>query len=281
MAEPSFAKLAPIYRKRWDGAKVVPSKIASADNFVRLIFKNRAKYERVEDATGVPWYFIAVTHMRESSCDFRGVLHNGEHIIGTGRKTRLVPAGRGPFQTWEQAAIDALQLHSLHKIKDWSLERLLYECERFNGFGYLRKGVVSPYVWAGTTLYKSGKYIRDGVYDPSHIDTQLGCAIVLKRLEANGVTVDNDPAPSAPEPVPPPPDVEPKPDIRESPAAQDKDAKPAVKSKTIWASIIGAASTILAVVTDWRVLAVLAIAAFVFIVADRYFKLDIKGWFRS
>lgn len=280
MAEPSFAKLAPVYRKRWDGAKVVPSKIASADNFVRLIFKNRAKYERVEDATGVPWYFIAVTHMRESSCDFRGVLHNGEHIIGTGRKTSLVPAGRGPFQTWEQAAIDALKLHSLHKITDWSLERVLYECERFNGWGYYRKGVVSPYVWAGTTLYKSGKYIRDGVYDPSHVDTQLGCAIVLKRLESNGVTVDGDPAPPKPEPVPPPPDVEPKPDIRESPSA-DEGTKPASQSKTIWASIIGALSTVLAVVTDWRVIAVLAVAAFLFIAADRYFRLDIKGWFRS
>lgn len=280
MAEPSFAKLAPVYRKRWDSAKVVPAKIASADNFVRLIFRNRAKYERVEDATGVPWYFIAVTHMRESSCDFRGVLHNGEHIIGTGRKTSLVPAGRGPFQTWEQAAIDALKLHSLHKIADWSLERVLYECERFNGWGYYRKGVVSPYVWAGTTIYRSGKYIRDGVYDPSHVDTQLGCAIVLKRLEANGVTVDNDPAPPAPEPVPPPPDIEPKPDIRESPAAQDEDAKPAVKSKTILASILGFITTVAGALTDWRVAAVLIAGIFLFIIADRYLRLDIKGWFK-
>lgn len=57
--------------------------------------------------------------------------------------------------------------------------------------------------------------------------------------------------------------------------------KPAAKSKTIWASIIGAASTVLAVVTDWRVIAVLAVAAFLFIIADRFLKLDIKGWFRS
>jgi lysozyme family protein len=280
MAAPSYAKLAPVYRKRWDTATVVPKWVDAADRYVRLIFKNRAKYEAVEAKTGVPWYFIAVTHMRESSCDFRGVLHNGEHIIGTGRKTRLVPAGRGPFSTWEAAAIDALRLHALHKITDWSIERVLYECERFNGFGYYRKGLVSPYVWAGTTLYRSGKYVRDGVYDPSHVDTQLGCAIVLKRLQANGVTVDINLSPKAPKPAPIP-DVEPSPDIRESPAAEDRDEKPAVKSKTIWASIIGAASTVLAVVTDWRVIAVLAVAAFLFIIADRYLKLDIKGWFRS
>jgi hypothetical protein len=57
--------------------------------------------------------------------------------------------------------------------------------------------------------------------------------------------------------------------------------KPAVQSKTLWASIIGVAASILSVVTDWRVLVALAIIAFLFIAADRYLKLDIKGWFRS
>ena len=59
------------------------------------------------------------------------------------------------------------------------------------------------------------------------------------------------------------------------------DQKPAIKSKTVWASIIGIASSILGVVTDWRVLAVLAAVIFLFILADRVFKLDIKGWFHS
>lgn len=280
MAQPSFSTLAPTYRKRWDSARLVPKWIAAADQYVAKIFKNRAKYEAVEKKTGVPWYFISVCHMRESSCDFRGVLHNGEHIIGTGKKTRLVPAGRGPFWSWEDAAIDALKLHGLHRIDDWSIERVLYECERFNGWGYYRKGLVSPYVWAGTTLYRSGKYVRDGVYDPSHVDTQLGCAIILKRLQDNGVSVDGKSAPLPPDVEPPAPEPEIKPDIRESPSAEDKDQKPATQSKTIWASIIGAASTVLAVVTDWRVIAVLAIAAFLFIIADRYLKLDIRGWFR-
>lgn len=279
MAQPSFSALASTYRKRWDSARLLPQKTAYADQFVTKILNKQASYKAVEAKTGVPWYFIAVTHMRESSCDFRGVLHNGEHIIGTGKKTSLVPAGRGPFKTWEEAAIDALKLHGLHKISDWPLERVLYECERFNGWGYYAKGVVSPYVWAGTTLYRSGKYVRDGVYDPSHIDTQLGCAIVLKRLEAKGVLVDEAPSPPKPEPTPPPPDIEPKPDIRESPKADDGE-KPAVKSKTIWASITGILGAIAAFATDWRVLLVLVVAAFVFIIADRYLKLDIKGWFK-
>lgn len=59
------------------------------------------------------------------------------------------------------------------------------------------------------------------------------------------------------------------------------DTKPATQSKTIWASIVGVAASILAVVTDWKVLVALAVIAFLFIAADRYLKLDIKGWFRS
>lgn len=277
MAEPSFAKLKPVYRQRWDGARL--NRASSSDELARRILKLKPRYTPVEKQTGVPWWWIAVTHMRESSCNFAGVLHNGEHIIGTGRKTRLVPAGRGPFSSWEQAAIDAIRLKGLHRITDWCIERALYECERFNGWGYYWKKQPSPYVWAGTTFYRSGKYVRDGVYDPSHVDTQLGCAAVLKSLQKMGVAVDIAPAP---EPVEPPPDIEPPvPDERDSPAADEPEEKPAVKSKTIWASILGIVSSVAAFVTDWKVLAVLVVAFFVFIIADRYLKLDIKGWFRS
>lgn len=277
MAEPSFAKLKPTYRQRWNAARL--NRATSSDDWARRILKLRPRYLPVEKQTGVPWWWIAVTHMRESSCNFAGVLHNGEHIIGTGRKTRLVPAGRGPFSSWEQAAVDAIRLKGLHKIADWTIERALYEFERFNGWGYHWKRQPSPYVWAGTTFYKSGKYVRDGVYDPSHVDTQLGCAAVLKSLEKLGIQVDGAPKP---EPAPPPPDIEPPaPDERESPAADEPDEKPAVKSKTIWASIIGIVTSIGGILTDWRVALIIVVALFLFIAADRYLKWDIKGWFRS
>ncbi|MGD9729564.1 MAG: hypothetical protein AB7R40_23635 [Nitrospiraceae bacterium] len=276
MAEPSFSKLKATLRQRWDAARLTRTK--SSDEWAQRILKLRPRYQSVARQTGVPWWWIAATHMRESGCNFNGVLHNGEHIIGTGRKTRLVPKGRGPFTSWEQAAVDAIRLKGLHRITDWAIERALYEFERFNGWGYHWKRQVSPYVWAGTSYYRSGKYVRDGVYDASHVDTQLGCAAVLKSLEKLGTPIDATPAP---EPAPPPPDIEPIPDGRDSPSASDPDEKPAVKSKTIWASIIGVAASMLSVVTDWRVLIALAVIAFVFIAADRYLKLDIKGWFRS
>lgn len=90
--------------------------------------------------------------------------------------------------------------------------------------------------------------------------------------------------PSRPAPVPMPPDVPaPKPidpeviNHTEDPA----DTKPAAKSKTIWASIGGILASIAAFATDWRVLTVLVVAFFAFIMLERYAKIDIKGWFHS
>jgi hypothetical protein len=40
----------------------------------------------------------------------------------------------------------------------------------------------SPYIWSGTDQYKSGKYVRDGIYDPDVVDGQLGCAGLLMAM---------------------------------------------------------------------------------------------------
>lgn len=181
MASPtSFEARAAGYRKLWDTMTLTRG--AECEKAARKILAGKEKYVAVEKATGVPWYFIGVVHMRESSNNFAGVLHNGEHIIGKGTKTRLVPAGRGPFSSWESAAIDALKLKNLHTIKAWPIERLAYESERFNGFGYVRRSINSPYVWAGSNHYIRGKYVADGVFSATHIDQQLGTMSVMAAL---------------------------------------------------------------------------------------------------
>lgn len=167
---------------RWARAKFTRStKINAA---AAKIAANRARYEVVEKATGVPWDVIGVIHYRESSNDFAGVLHNGQKIIGKGKKTTLVPKGRGPFSTWEQAAIDALaNCHPyLAKNKDWSIGTTLDKLEAYNGLGYRNKGMPSPYLWAGTDQYEKGKYVADGKFDPNHVDQQLGVAPILMKL---------------------------------------------------------------------------------------------------
>jgi lysozyme family protein len=180
MAAPSFASMAAGYRAMWKSMRI--TRQAACDQAARRILAARDRYVAVERVVGVPWFVIGMWHMRESSNNFAGVLHNGEHIIGTGRKTRLVPAGRGPFNSWAEAAIDALKMKGLHQIKEWPIERIGYETERFNGFGYVARRVNSPYVWAGSNHYTTGKYVADGVFSMGHVDTQLGCLPVLAAL---------------------------------------------------------------------------------------------------
>lgn len=181
--------------QRWHRAKFTRS--TAINTAAEKIEANRARYETVSKATGVPWDVIGVIHYRESTNDFRGVLHNGERIIGTGKKTTLVPKGHGPFSTWEQAAIDAL-MNAGPKIgqnKDWSIGNTLDLLERYNGLGYRNGPVVksgdkvtryppqaSPYLWAGTDQYTKGKYVADGKFDPNHVDKQLGVAAILMKL---------------------------------------------------------------------------------------------------
>lgn len=177
---------------------------AEADAVARKIIANAARYATVEAATGVPWFWIGCVHDREAGLSFSGVLHNGEKIIGTGRKTTLVPAGRGPFATWEDAAIDALRMRGLQNIKAWPIARCLYEFEGYNGLGYTSRRENSPYVWAGTSLEQPGKYVADGKFDPSADDKQLGCAAVLSRLYALDADVRKRLDGSPPIQTPPP-----------------------------------------------------------------------------
>lgn len=168
--------------ERWEQAKFTRSTTINAQ--AAKIEAHRERYEAVSEATGVPWDVIGVIHYRESSGDFKGVLHNGQKIIGTGKLTTLVPKGRGPFSTWEEAAKDALVVCPPYaaKNKDWSIAGTLDILERYNGLGYRKKGLPSPYLWAGTDQYVKGKYVADGKYDPEHVDQQLGVASILMKL---------------------------------------------------------------------------------------------------
>ena len=186
---------------RWANAKFTRSTEINAQ--AAKIAAKRSRYEAVSKATGVPWDVIGVIHYRESSGDFAGVLHNGQKIIGTGKKTTIVPKGRGPFTSWEEAAYDALVDCApwAGRNKDWSVGGTLDLLERYNGLGYRNKGLPSPYLWAGTDQYVKGKYVADGKYDPNHVDKQLGVAPILMRLRDMQEAGSVKPTPS-PKPIP-------------------------------------------------------------------------------
>lgn len=175
--------LASLNKKRWDIMHVSeakgPSFASVANRLTAPVAK--ARYQAVEKLTGVPWWFIAVVHEREASQNFNTQLGQGDPL---NRKSTHVPKGRGPFKTWEEGAVDALVNCPpfAAKNKDWSVGGSLAMLEKYNGLGYFNKGIPSPYVWAGTDQYISGKYVADGVFSPSTVDTQLGVAGLLKFM---------------------------------------------------------------------------------------------------
>lgn len=171
---------------RWAAAKL--TRTVEANNIALHLFKAKARYQAVESKTGVPWPIIAVIHEREASQNFNTQLGQGDPL---NQVSVHVPAGRGPFNSWEEGAYDALVNCAPHlaRQKDWSLGASLTALETYNGVGYAAKGVPSPYLWAGTDQYRSGKYVKDGVYDPNKVDAQMGCAALLKALMALDPTI--------------------------------------------------------------------------------------------
>ncbi|MFL6935607.1 MAG: peptidoglycan-binding protein [Xanthobacteraceae bacterium] len=184
----SFETLKPRYRHLWDTMEIHPDVVHRADAAAEKILSGKDRYVPIEQKTGVPWFYIGLVHLRESDCNFNTYLGNGQPL---NRRTTIVPIGRGPFESFEAGAIDALQHEDLIGITDWSLERIAFLLEAFNGFGYQAKGINSPYLWSGSNQYTSGKFVADHDFRPDVVDRQLGSMVVLARLAANDADVQS------------------------------------------------------------------------------------------
>lgn len=179
-----------IQRERWEKALVRSTRAGEVAAVVDRILKNRGRYERMAEMSGVPWHVVAAVHNMESGGNFTRHLHEGSPLSG---RTRYIPKGRPqsgipPF-TWEESALDALKYDGLTSV-DWSsLTEALYACEKYNGTGYLRyhRDVPSPYLWAGTSIETNGKYIEDGVWSSQARSKQIGVAAVWKMLHDRGL----------------------------------------------------------------------------------------------
>lgn len=171
----------PDWKTLWETCVVDLNKVDEIAKTCRIILDNKNKYVEVEIKTGVPWYLVAALHYRESSLNFKTCLHNGDPLPGP---TKHVPKGRGPFKSWEEAAIDALTFDGLNRIKFDSVEACLVMAEKYNGLGYRKFGEYSPYVWAGTNHSdETGRYVADHVYNPLSREDQLGVAAIFKGLK--------------------------------------------------------------------------------------------------
>lgn len=156
-------------------------------------------YERLELYSGVPAVMTGLIHALECNNDIHGCLHNGQRIVGTSKKTTIVPIGRGPFNrfssledNWIDAAMDARFTQSRWEVPKWTVGYILRQCERFNGTGYINgkgKSELSPYVWACTNINDGlGKYTSDGKFNPAApANGQVGVAAIMRELERMGL----------------------------------------------------------------------------------------------
>lgn len=191
---PTFLSLKKQYGALWREVEIKPEWRSRLDAAANKIIVNKPQYLRVQNETGVPWVVVGVIHMRESGNNFSTHLHNGDSLKA---RTRRIPKGRpltgsAPFD-WYFSAADALKMKGLHKLAGWDIETILYQLERYNGFGYRQyhKATLSPYLWQGTGHYcdadsACGKYVSDGSYSAREKDAQCGAAAVLKVLEEMG-----------------------------------------------------------------------------------------------
>lgn len=187
------------YERLFVSCEIRAERQSQVEACVVQIAANRPRYLSAASLSGVPWFFIAVVHNMESSLSFTRHLHNGDPLTA---RTVHVPAGRPrtgqpPF-TWEFSAADALAMKGLGAQTDWSLSGLIYQLERYNGFGYrmYHPHVLSPYLWSFSSHYTSGKYVADGTFSETAVSKQVGAAVLLRRMaEANLVEFEDQPLP--------------------------------------------------------------------------------------
>jgi len=172
------------YNSLFNSLEMLPAKKSEVHSVINNLTAHESRYQQVSIETRVPWYFIAIIHQLESTGNFKRHLHNGDPLD---ERTVQVPKGRPkngipPF-TWEESAIDAMQLQGYRDLSCWSLTALLYRFEKYNGLGYRnRHNTPSPYLWSYSQHYKKGKYTADGKYNPDAISKQPGVAVLLKRM---------------------------------------------------------------------------------------------------
>jgi lysozyme family protein len=188
----------PDQAARWKAARIDPKRSIELDKLVDRYKRTSDRYLSVEKmkANGVPAPVAFALFYRECDNDFTRSPAQGDRLT---HRSVNVPKGRIPGKNppflWSDAAYDAYYVvDKLDRTKWNDTQSALDKIESFNGFGYRPKGIPSPYVWGGTSLYGTpggarGKFVADGRFDRLAIDRQLGVASIFKRLQERGIVL--------------------------------------------------------------------------------------------
>ena len=124
MAAPTFRQLKDEYAVLWQSMVIKPAKIPTLDHIARKLILAKQRYQSVSAKTGVPWAAIALIHQMECGGDWSLNIAQGDPW---NRRSIHVPKGRGPFNSWEDAAIDALAIDGTNKVTAWGVERAVLD----------------------------------------------------------------------------------------------------------------------------------------------------------
>ncbi len=194
MTDLSFAALRSTYTDLWKRV-IVPGGVTrpmEAQEQAQAILEPIAarRFRNVELMTDVPWFVTGIISTRESGSppNFHAWLYNGDPMFdhtGTPRRTTHEPAHQpqNPDCSWEEGCADSYKYDGVLHKSDWSPEYVAFLLEKYNGFGYrLYHHIPSPYLWGGTVVQQRGKYVRDGHWDASIMDPQIGGMALLATL---------------------------------------------------------------------------------------------------
>lgn len=199
---PNLVALTAANEALWKIAKILPSRAAEVNGVAeRLCAPDaKARYQEIEKTTNVPWFVVAVIHEREASQDFSCQLGQGDPLD---QVSKHVPRGMGPYfnhpndpplqDAFYRCAVDTLQNTAPYaaRWKDWSAGGTLTLLVTYNGTGYwfYHNHEPSPYDWGATDQEQRGKYTSDGGFSATTMDTQIGCAAMLKAMMAIDSTI--------------------------------------------------------------------------------------------
>lgn len=178
------------YAYLYETMLINPDKLKHVKDVANKIYGNIARYNAFVKKyfPRIPWYYVGILHNMESDCDFSRHLHNGDSLK---HRTVRVPKGRPIAEpihgfpegyTFEESALDIFTTFGYQLKQSWTVAEMLARFEVWNGMGYQRKGVCSPYLWSMTNHYTKGKYVADGHYDPNAVSNQVGAAALLKCI---------------------------------------------------------------------------------------------------
>ena len=171
------------YQNLWDTMVVRKEHEREVNTTATKIYGNKLNYIDIANEVKIPWCLVGIIHYMECNLDFSKHLFNGDPL--TARTKNYPPnmpkEGKPPF-SFNYASVKALQHDNFINLTKDDIPRLLWALTKYNGFGYDKRGLNSPYIWSYTNHYTKGKYVADGKYDPEAVSKQMGCAPLMRRL---------------------------------------------------------------------------------------------------